>query len=237
MAANLDDAEHTKERTVARVLLLLLRMLAVLGIRAPRIRLVLDNVVTGITESPPQKSTPLATSPLHTPIPPTIDVVGTEEFRYDWLKKEVDILERKIEFYDEISSRIKNWTVVSWFALVSYAITNNQARVAYFSPLIPFFFLLIDASFKRYQIEFIRRTRLIMKFLNTPDLRRDWFTTEGALLFPIYDLLNIYGHGKKHEPTAQDWGSMLAPMFKASVALLYWCLVILSFLIAWLLHQ
>ena len=156
------------------------------------------------------------------------NIVKSTEYRIKWLEKEVDILERKIEFYDNLSFKIKGWTVVAWSTLISYAITNNQWKIAAFAPLIPFLFMIVEASYKRYQIEFIERTRQIMKFLNDDREFKKWLNEDGTLSFPIYDLLNI--HGRKHErdTKSQKWGSIWTPIKKASVSLLYWCLIVAS---------
>lgn len=39
------------------------------------------------------------------------------DFRLDWLFKEIEMLEKKIEFFDNLFFKIKGWAVVSWFAL------------------------------------------------------------------------------------------------------------------------
>lgn len=154
--------------------------------------------------------------------------VELPEYLLEWIQKEADILERKIEFYDDLSFKIKGWTIVSWFALVSYAIKNNQWKIAIFSPLIPILFMVIEASYKRTQIVFMERTRHIMQFLNDETEFKKWVDENGTVVFPIYDLLNIYGKGHKHDPKSQKWGSIWIPLRKASVSLLYWCLTIAS---------
>jgi hypothetical protein len=157
--------------------------------------------------------------------------VKLPEYFIEWIQKEVDILERKIEFYDNLSFKIKGWSIVSWFGLVSYAITNNQWKVAIFSPLIPILFMVIEASYKRTQIVFMERTRQIMRFLNDESEFKKWVSDDGKVFFPIYDLLNIYGKGQNHDPKSQEWGSMWTPLRKASVSLLYWCLIIASLIV------
>lgn len=164
----------------------------------------------------------------------TIDLpreISSLQFRLDWLKKEVDILEHKIELYDNLSLTLKNWTVVSWFALVSYAITNNDWRVAAFSPLLPLLFMLTEASYKRFQIDFVLRTRRIMAFLNDPKESARWLRDNGTA-FPIYDMLNIYGEAHKHDPLSQKWGGLWVSIRKPSVSLLYSCLMVAGALVA-----
>lgn len=162
----------------------------------------------------------------------TFDIV---QYRLDWIDKEVDMLERKIELYDELSIKIKGWTVVSWFALISYSIKNNDWRVAGFTPLIPIVFMIAEASYKRFQMDFILRTRHIMAFLNDSKRFSRWLNEDETMFFPIYDILNIYGEGHDHNPAKQKWGSIWTPFKKASVSFLYWCLITCGIIVAILL--
>lgn len=160
------------------------------------------------------------------------ECISSIGFRLEWLKFEVEMIERKIEIHDQLSVKFKNWTMVSWFALVSYAITNNNYKAAIFSPLIPLIFLFIDASYKRHQIEFISRIRHIMKLLNDYEEVEKWNLNEGASWFPIYDLLNIYSSGHSHGPKKQEWGSIFVAINKISVCLPYLFLIFTGILIS-----
>ncbi len=150
-------------------------------------------------------------------------------YRLGWLEKEVGILENKIEFYDGLFFKIKGWTVVSWSGLVSYAIKNSEWRIVLFSPLIPLLFMIVEANYKRYQIQLVKRTRYIMRILNDKNDFARWQLMDGTVNFPIYDLLNIYSGENDSDSTGGKWGSILAPLKKASVSLLYWCLIAASF--------
>ena len=151
--------------------------------------------------------------------------IMTTEFRLDWLFKEIELLEKKIEFFDDLSFKIKGWAVVSWFALVSFSIKENDYRISLISIFLPVLFVMVEASYKRYQIEFIQRTRNIMRLLNDKEEMEKCLNGE-YLDFPIYDLLNVYGENKKQyeNPIKNTWGFILYPFKKASVSLLYWCL-------------
>ncbi len=154
------------------------------------------------------------------------------DYRLDWIRNEVDILEHKIEAYDELSIKLKQWTVVSWFALISFAVQNDNWKISILSPLIPLLFMLTDASYKRIQMAFMTRTRHIMNFLNKPTERAKWQSADGRCTFPIYDILNVYGDGIQRDPANnQAWGPILVSLRKDSVNFLYWCLIVVSFIV------
>jgi hypothetical protein len=154
------------------------------------------------------------------------------DFRLSWLEREVETLERKIEAYDELALKLKEWTVVSWFALVSLSLTQNDYRIALLSAALPLLFMTIDASYKRIQTAFISRTRYIMRLLNSEEEQAKWMDEHGGCAFPIYDILNIYSEGKKRDPANQEWGTVWSAMRKDSVNYLYWCLVLGSAVVA-----
>ena len=154
-------------------------------------------------------------------------IITDTEFRLNWLFKEIELLEHKIEFFDSLFFKIKNWAIVSWFALISLAITEFNWLISTLSLFIPILFAIIEASYKRIQIEFIKRTRNIMKFLNKKEEFQKW-TNGNELHFPIYDLLNIYCDNKTQyeNPTTNRWDSMFRSIKKVSVSIVYYCLCI-----------
>lgn len=159
------------------------------------------------------------------------------DFRLEWLFKEIELLEKKIEFYDSLSFKIKGWVVVPWFALMSFAINESDWRISLISIFLPVLFVLIESSYKRYQNEFIRRTRNIMKLLNDKE-EIEKCTNGDNLDFPIYDLLNVYGENKEQftSPINNSWEFILYPLKKASVSFFYCCLLTGSIIITLILY-
>ncbi len=156
------------------------------------------------------------------------------EFRLKWLEKEVEILEDKIKFYDDLSFKIKGWAIALWSALITFSLTSHQWPIASVAVLVPILFLFVDASYKRYQVTFVERTRVIMKFLNDPKYAGEWFSENGECSVPIYDLFSMYGKDQKPDTFSPRWSSVFKPMKKASVSLVYWILIIISLVIIWL---
>lgn len=154
------------------------------------------------------------------------NAISTVEFRLEWLEREVGILEQKIQFFDDLSFKIKGWAITTWSALVTYALTKQDWRVACVAVLIPILFLLVDASYKRYQVCFIERTREIMGLLNDPDALK--LKAGQVYPFVVYDLLGIHGKGRKESSLNRQWGPVARLVTKASVGLVYWVLIIIS---------
>jgi len=152
--------------------------------------------------------------------------------RAQWLEREVQILEEKISFFDELSFKIKGWGVTVWSAIVTIAVTQDSWQVGTLALPAVCAFLLLEASYKRYQSCFVERTRDIMRYLNDPTFRAQW---SDARPFPVYDMLNIHTKGQQHDPYSQRWGSVGRLLFKASVGLIYWGLLVVSLLVVGLL--
>jgi hypothetical protein len=162
-----------------------------------------------------------------------IKILASSEvaFRLKWIEKEVDILEDKIKFYDDLSFKIKGWAIALWSALISYSLTKHEWPVACVAVLVSLLFMIVDASYKRYQICFIERTRDIMKFLNDKEDTVNWFGADGDCSVPVYDLFSMYGPGKKPNTARPRWSSVFKPMKRASVSLVYWILILISLVI------
>lgn len=161
------------------------------------------------------------------------EIIASTDFRLKWLEKEVEILEGKIQFFDDLSFKIKGWAITTWSALTTYGLTKHDWRVVAIASLAPILFLVVDASYKRYQVIFIERTRDIMRLLNNPPTISS-AANLGSYSFAVYDLLGIHGRGKKETTFNRQWGSIVRLSTKASVGLVYWALVLISAVI--LLH-
>jgi hypothetical protein len=157
--------------------------------------------------------------------------IESTEFRLKWLEQEVAILEEKIQFFDDLSFKIKGWAIATWSALVTYALSKHEWRVSAVACLVPILFLLVDASYKRYQVCFIERTRDIMRLLNNPDSLTAP-PKEGGYSFVVYDLLGIHGRGKQETSFNRQWGPIARLAAKGSVGLVYWVLVLIGAVIS-----
>lgn len=157
-------------------------------------------------------------------------VMASPDFRLKWLEKEVEILEGKIQFFDDLSFKIKGWAIGTWSALITFALTKHDWRVGSIAGLVPILFLVVDASYKRYQVCFIERTRDIMRLFNDPEALSS-MATSGAYSFVVYDLLGIHSRGKKETILNRQWGPIARLSTKASVGLVYWVLVLISVVI------
>lgn len=156
--------------------------------------------------------------------------IESTEFRLKWLEQEVGILEEKIQFFDDLSFKIKGWAIATWSALVTYALSKHEWKVSAVACLVPILFLLVDASYKRYQVSFIERTRDIMRLLNNPESLAVP-AKEGSYSFVVYDLLGIHGRGKQETSFNRQWGPIARLAAKASVGLTYWVLVLIGAII------
>jgi hypothetical protein len=153
--------------------------------------------------------------------------IGSGQWRLEWLKNECSMLEQKITSLDDLSFRIKGWAIATWSGITTVGLTKSDWRIALLAAIVPMLFMVIDASYKRYQICFIERTREIMKFLND---RSECARVHAPSYygFPIYDLLGIHGRGRRQDPLHQEWGGIRGPLLKASVTLPYWIILATS---------
>jgi hypothetical protein len=157
------------------------------------------------------------------------DALENPQYRLTWLEKEVEILERKIEFFDGLSFKIKGWAIAIWTAVTTFALNKNEWEICALGGLVALLFMIVDASYKRYQMWFIERTRVIMAQLNEFD------EEVNVERFPVYDLLNLHGKRLSEDPAVGRWGPILEYVRRSSVSLVYWILLFITIIITVLL--
>jgi len=121
------------------------------------------------------------------------------------LLKELDIINRQIQQYDDHSLKIKNWAITIWSAATFFSITQYFTIITmpllirdlllYLPIFIAIPFWIFDALYKKFQRTFIARSEAIRDFLNNRRIEKKrkaktsshydvqaWFDN-----FPIYD--------------------------------------------------
>jgi hypothetical protein len=90
-----------------------------------------------------------------------------KEFKEQFLPKEYEIDNHKIDQLESLSFKIKGWCVTLWLALISYLIKEKALSLPFFAIIIFFISLFgyFDFNFKFVQHVIIRRTRDIEEYL------------------------------------------------------------------------
>jgi hypothetical protein len=129
------------------------------------------------------------------------------------LLKEIDLINRQIQQYDEHSLKIKNWAITVWSAAIFFVITQYYLLISstpfiaelllYFPLFIPIPFWGFDGLYKKFQRTFIARSEAIRDFLNKNDTKYELGTIgnndeQDLYKFPIYDPVGRISRNTKY---------------------------------------
>lgn len=132
---------------------------------------------------------------------PTDPQLDTLKYQLDFLKIEVDQIEKAIARMDQITQTTKNWAVMVWAGGVALILGQQELRMYIgLTAILPLSFWFIDATWRRLQSRAIYRSHRISEFLNdglSESCRR------GALYnFTVFDTM---GTQYKHEKEYREW--------------------------------
>jgi len=157
------------------------------------------------------------------------------DIQLDFLKIELEHLMTGISNIDEITQKIKNWTILLWGGSVALILGNEDGTLKpflYFTCLIPLLFWLIDAWWRQIQRTMIFRSSKISSFLNGPDLLSS-IESHRFINMTSYDL-----RSKEFKNTKElnKHKNLLKVMFFFEIAFFYLGLIITSLVITFFLN-
>lgn len=115
------------------------------------------------------------------------DITALFKYQLDWLKIEIELIDRAIERFDKITQATKNWAIVTWAG--SIALTLGQTDLRRFiiiTAVLPLIFWSIDGWWRYYQRRSIFRLRKISEFLNDARLVKS-FNQQKLVEFTVLD--------------------------------------------------
>ena len=90
-----------------------------------------------------------------------------KELRLDILKQEIELVQAKINHFDDLRHRTKQLALTLWAASVGLLATTDIDTFLLLAAFIPLPFWFMDSTYHRYQEGFTERLRGIRDFLRT----------------------------------------------------------------------
>lgn len=97
-----------------------------------------------------------------------------DEIRYDLLKAELELTQRQMDKYDQLSTTSKAWTITLWAASVGWALQTGRREIFFVSMLIVALFWAFDAINKTFRQDYKKRRDEVASALER-------FFTSGAI--------------------------------------------------------
>lgn len=156
------------------------------------------------------------------------------EYQLELLKVEIDQINSSIRQMDEMTKSIKYWAIVTW--TISLGATLDRPSLSPFvglTAIIPLFFWLIDAAYRRIQRRFVYRIEQISKFLNDTRLKQS-FEEQRLIGFQVLDPT---AKKSRNDPEYKKFVSLSRILRFRSVYQLYFSLILISILVHLMVHK
>lgn len=137
--------------------------------------------------------------------------MNKEETQFDLLKTELELIQKQMDKYDQVSGTIKTWSVTLWIASLGWSFQVNRKEVVLLSIFIVMTFWALDAINKNFREGYKKRRDTVVLLL------QDIFRGQGIKPDAISPSI------PKH-----NWKNILRVMLKPHVALLYLVLSIVA---------
>lgn len=80
-----------------------------------------------------------------------------EEVQYDLLKTELELTQRQMDKYDEMSTKVKTWAITLWAASVGWTFQVERREVLILSIFILAVFWFFDSLNKTFRMDYKKR--------------------------------------------------------------------------------
>jgi hypothetical protein len=134
------------------------------------------------------------------------------QFQLDFLKIEVEIIDKAIARLDEITQTTKNWAILIWSGSMAVALgqADLQPYIIY-TAVIPLLFWTVDARWRFYLRGFIFRDDKIAEFLNGENLQES-FKQRKIIGMSLFDPRGFqYRKTKEYKEKVNMWRSLKYP--------------------------
>jgi len=160
------------------------------------------------------------------------------DLKIEILKQEIELVNQKINHFDDLRHRTKQMAVTLWLAAVGVGLTANLQVVLFLAAFVPFPFWIFESIYHAYQEGWSARWWAIQAFIQTGryTLRGDKDVSLEECLnstdfgpFPVPD---YYGGHTLPMKAHRERTSVLHNFFKIKMVLFYLPLMIIALLLA-----
>jgi positive regulator of sigma E activity len=107
--------------------------------------------------------------------------------QYDLLKAELDLTQRQMDKYDQLSSTVKTWAVTLWAATAGWAFQSKIKQVVLLGALLVLIFWFFDGYTKTYRTGYKKRRDEVQGFLRELFAGRSLPANAVSPSLPIHD--------------------------------------------------
>ncbi|ODS34974.1 MAG: hypothetical protein A7316_10925 [Candidatus Altiarchaeales archaeon WOR_SM1_86-2] len=161
-----------------------------------------------------------------------------KELKIDILKQEIEIVQQKINHFDDLRHRTKQMAVTLWLAAVGVGLTINLQLLLIIAAFVPFPFWVFESVYHKYQEGWSARSTAIQSFIRTGKYKvrgvKD-VSLEECLNSPDFGEFPVPDHYAKNTLSKKDHRkrtNVLCNFVKIKKVIFYFPLVIIALLLA-----
>lgn len=160
------------------------------------------------------------------------------DLRLEFLKKELELVQEKINHLDDLRHRTKQMTVTLWAATFAVSITTNQNLIYYLAAFIPLPFWFLETNYHRHQEGYTARLKAIRSFIQTGKYvvrgEREVSLQESMMSedFEGFPVLDFYGGDTIDKNLHKRLTNPILNFFKLKTVIFYIPLIVIPILVA-----
>lgn len=166
--------------------------------------------------------------------------MDSNNYKLESIWKEIEIINNKINHFDDLRLRTKQLAIVLWVAFMGFSLKNdtNLQILLSLSWLLPIPFWYMDASYRKYYKGWEMRFQALRHFIRNGSYKlpngnieklEDLVNSPGKSKFPIFD---YWGHYTIDSKIRKKQLNIFKSIFNIKVFLLYYAMIYISFIIA-----
>jgi hypothetical protein len=122
-----------------------------------------------------------------------------KDLKLDILKQEIDLINTKINHFDDLRHRTKQMAMTLWLAALGVGLTAKLAILLWLAAFVPVLFWYIETVYHAYQEGYILRSSSIRRFIRTGE-----YEDENGTNVTLADCMNDDSFGSF--PVPDDYG-------------------------------
>ncbi|MCX6779289.1 MAG: hypothetical protein NTU97_03600, partial [Candidatus Magasanikbacteria bacterium] len=81
--------------------------------------------------------------------------------QFDLVKNELELIQKQVDKYDDMSAKIKTWSVTLWAALSGWSFQSKSKEVLLLAVFVLVLFWALDAVNKNFRMDYRKRRDVI----------------------------------------------------------------------------
>ncbi len=115
-----------------------------------------------------------------------------DEQQFNLAKSELELVQKQVDKYDDISAKIKTWSVTLWAALLGWSFQAKRKEILFLAIFVLILFWALDAVNKNFRMDYKKRRDKIAVALREFVITSKWPLDFVTPFFPEHQTRGIF---------------------------------------------